>query len=677
MFCEQCGKQIADGDAFCQECGWKVPVEEVAAEAAAVVEEVKEEAAQAVEEVIATAEETTAPVEEVVEEVTEVAEKAAAPVEEAVAETTEAVKETAASVEEAVAPAAETVAAPAADSVWATASNDAPAAEPAKKKSGKVIGIILALVAVIAILLIIAVPKVIQFGRATFSAPEDYYAYVEEKQISKLVADYMSYYEVYMEEASGIENGTSAKTTFTVELGEELRELVTDAGVELEWLESVNLVIDANIKEEAMQLSALLGANKVDVISGNMIIDFDGEGVYMQSPELNKKYLGADFDALGLSDSDTEELTGMFEMTNSLVQSMPDSKVLEELLNKYVGIVLEQIGDVEKEKTTLEVGDIAQKCTALEITIDSETLQNIVEAVLEEVAEDKDLEEIFTQFVGSEYMELAAGESIDADELYDYFIEEVEYMLDNIDDIDMGEEEIIMTVYVDGSGDVIGREVEVAGAEFRYAMPKKGSKFEMECYVKVPDMSGAAVSLDGEAAEVPTTKIGIEGAGKLSGSKMSGDFSVKAMGMKFVDIAVEDYNAEKGEMKGKFTITLSDGLVTLLEGEMGSEAAVISPFLDYSLVVEMDTNTKGGMMSLAVMDKEDLFAKITLESESGKSKKISIPAEKNVYDMTDEDDVEDWLDEIDWDKLLEKLEKKVGVDSDYIDLLEDALDELN
>ncbi len=666
MFCEQCGKQIADGDAFCQECGWKVPVEEVAAEAAAVVEEVKEEAAQAVEEVIATAEETTAPVEEVVEEVTEVAEEAAAPVEEAVAETTEAVKETAASVEEAVAPAAETVAAPAADSVWATASNDAPAAEPAKKKSGKVIGIILALVAVIAILLIIAVPKVIQFGRATFSAPEDYYAYVEEKQISKLVADYMSYYETYMETVNETKDSASAQVGLTVELGEELRELVTDAGVELEWLERVNFVLDTNIKDEAIQIGALVGANKVDILSANMIMDFAGEALYMQVPELNKKYLGADFDEMGVGD--TEELTEAFEMMDEVAAMMPDSKVIEELLNKYINIALEQIDDVEKEKTTLEVGDIAQKCTALEVTIDSETLQNVVEAVLEEVVEDKDLEEIFTQFVGSEYMELAAGESIDADELYDELIEEVEYMLDNIDQIDMGEEEILMTVYVDGSGEVIGREIEVAGAEFRYAMPKKGSKFEMECYVKVPAYDGS------------TSKIGIEGAGKISGSKLNGDFTVKGMGMSFVDIAVDSFDmdkAVKGELKGKFTITLSKGLITLLEGEMGSEAAIISPFLDYSLVVEMDTNTKGGMMSLAVMDKEELFAKITLDSESGKGSKISIPAEKNVYDMTDEGELEDWLDEIDWDKLLEKLEKKVGVDSDYIDLLEDALDELN
>ena len=25
MFCEECGKQIAEGNKFCDQCGWKVP----------------------------------------------------------------------------------------------------------------------------------------------------------------------------------------------------------------------------------------------------------------------------------------------------------------------------------------------------------------------------------------------------------------------------------------------------------------------------------------------------------------------------------------------------------------------------------------------------------------------------------------------------------------------------
>ena len=76
---------------------------------------------------------------------------------------------------------------------------------------------------------------------------------------------------------------------------------------------------------------------------------------------------------------------------------------------------------------------------------------------------------------------------VDAEDLYDEFIEGVEEALDNIDDFDMGDAEAVMIVYVDGEGNVIGREIEVDGMKVTFLMPEKGSNFAMEYVIEVEE----------------------------------------------------------------------------------------------------------------------------------------------------------------------------------------------
>lgn len=677
MFCEQCGTQIADGDLFCQECGWKVTVETVAIDLNASAEAEKAEnvtdgqqffSAPDKDELAGTAVSQTAE-DPVVQ---------AAPVQTETPVRTEQPVQITTPVQAAAA---------AANSFWTNENavppmvgNSTPVVNKPKKKSKKGWLIALGVVAVIGVLVAVNFARIENFFRKTFSSSEEYYQFVEAKQVETLVDAYMNGYDSYMDMLSM--DDKSYSVDMTLELGSELKSLMRVTGVDLSWLESANLAVDTNFKDEVFEIASVIGVNDVDILSGNIIVDYEDENMYMQLPELNELYIGASFEDAGM---DGEVFEETFEIFEAYQEFLPESDALEELLTKYITLALEQIDDVEEKDTTLEVGDVSQKCTALEITIDTETVQKMAEAVLEEVSKDKDLEDMVKKAMEmSEEMGMADPD-MDADDMYDEFLDEVDSALERIDEIDMGDVEILMTVYVNGKGEVIGREIEAEDFKFRYAMPVSGSSFEMECYVETPNYGGssaAAVRLDedyydyeDEDDEPEIFRMGIEGKGKLKGNKITGDFTIKDNAMSYVDVKVEGYNIKKakdGEMVGTFTFTLSKDMKSMLK-DSGSMA--LAGYLNYGLEIDMDTDSDGGTVSFALVNDEEFLVKLTMESDSGKGEKVSIPSSKNVIDAMDEDELEEWVEDIEWDDIIKKLEK-ADVDDDYIEMFEELIEEL-
>ena len=71
---------------------------------------------------------------------------------------------------------------------------------------------------------------------------------------------------------------------------------------------------------------------------------------------------------------------------------------------------------------------------------------------------------------------------------------------------------------------------------------------------------------------------------------------------------------------------------------------------------------------MSLLDKEDLLAAVSIVSEIGKAGKIKSPKDKEVVMVEDEDDLMEWVEDIDLDTFLESLEGKV--DDDILDLFE-------
>ena len=621
MFCQNCGSKMEDTDKVCSQCGFPVYEEEQAVE--------NQTAENATENTVAenaAAENTAAEIQP-----EEPAHAESQVPQQGVAETP---------VTEDISP------------------KKAPKAKASLK--GKKGMAILGAGAAVVVVGALSASAMTNFVRATFSSPEKYFGYVMEKEAEEAVATFTNYYENFIVDNIDLTN-KSMSAEVTVELGEELKDLIGFTGVDISWFESAKLGMEANIKNEAIGLALKLAANGTDIISANMAASGSEEELYIQVPELNKKYIGFDF-----RDADIYYDDSAWEILEGLPTVLPESKEVESLLAKYVGIAVNCIDDVDKDKDTVMVGGVAQKCTVLEATIDDKTLEDMLEAVLEEMQEDKDLEKLIIK-TAEAADEL--GADVDGEDLYDAFLDEIDYMLDDLKYFQaLGDSEMVVTVWVNGDSEIMGSSIEVDGLVFSSVMTRDGSKFGYECVVETE-----TYSYYGGYQPVAVT---LEGSGKISGDKLTGEFALEYNNSGILDISVANYDMEavkEGYLNGTFTISLSKAAGTLLTSALGSDASILSAYLDYDLVLDIKSSDKESKASIAVMDGEDMFAKLTITGKSGSGSKISLPADKNVLDGTDYDDLEEWLDEADWDGLLEKLEDKVGVDSDLIDSLESLM----
>jgi len=396
-------------------------------------------------------------------------------------------------------------------------------------------------------------------------------------------------------------------------------------------------------------VGAELALNKEKLVSANIALDCPEETMYIQVPELIKTYLGIEFD-----DMDMDYDDDVWEQMKAAADAMPDSKKIGKLMNKYVDIALDTIEDVEKDKGTLKTKEVSQKCTELEITIDEDAMQDMLEAVLEAMQDDEELEALIVTY--GDLNEDVTG--MDGDDMYEAFEDEIDDMLDSLDYLMYDDEEIVMTLWVDGKGVVRGRSIEYMGDEISVIMPQKGSKYGFEAQMETS--YGETVALVGN--------------GKRSGNKLDGEFSIKYNSSRLVDIVVDDYNTEKikeGTLNGCFTVSLSDAAGTLV-GMTGVEG--LAGLSDYSIQMDIAADDSKQDCVFKLYDEDEKIATVEVNSKMGSGSKVSVPSSKNVEMAKDADDMEDWVEDMEFEGLLKTLEDKVGVPSKWIKLAEEVLD---
>lgn len=626
MFCEKCGNELKDNEKFCTQCG--ASVQETDSE---VKQEAAPEATSAEEEVQAQAS----------EEAQETVEK---------------------KVEEAVA--GEEVAEAAGD-----AKEDATAEEVAggvKKFFGdkKKLSFIIGGVAVLVLILIVASGASLNnFVHKVFTAPEKYYRHVEKdtvKDISKSLAE--MYATDGFRAVLGVDyaniHDNSMGIDVNVELGEEGQELIELAGlagVDLSWLESVKLGMDASIKGDIVSLGVTSNLNKDDILSGNLILDMEDVSMYVQVPELSKKYIGLELEEM-LSDYEYEEIVAFREaqaINKKMIASLPAQAKVEKLLNKYINIALGCVEDVEKGSKTLKVEGIQQKCTQLDVTIDGKTMADMVKAVATELVNDKEVKKIIAKVV-----EAREDLDMDADEAYESFVERIEYMAENAERYADRDFEISMKVYVDGKGNVVGRKIEVeeyySFVEIAMLMPEKGGKFGYE--FSVEENGG---------------KIQVTGSGKRSGDTISGDFEAGYNGASVVEIKVKKLNTKdlvSGKVNGGFEVVPSSKIIELLNGYGSYTVASILSDLSVKVDTEMKNKSAEVIFDISYDDKK--VGKINVACETGKGSSAKAPGAGNTIIVEDEDSLIEWLESINWDKVVTRLDK-TDIPSEIVEIVEE------
>lgn len=637
MVCKNCGNLLEDGVKFCTKCGQRV--EEVVAE-------VKEAAAEATAEVT----EAAAEVQEKAEEATTEVKETVAEAQETVAEAKEEVKEEANDVKEKVADVAE--------EVKETVAEVATEVKEKVKKFPKGALIAIGAIALVLILIIANFKSVANSVNKLVSSEEKYYASVEKDEIKELASSAADIYENSFLEYYNDYNDTSVDFNLEVELGEDAAEMLAAAvGSDDEKAfakMAINFFLSYKGDVISAETSASLGKNKL--ISADGVMDLKKGQAFGRIEELSSKYIGVSFEDY------TEMIEEGLKQGDEIIKLLPKKKTIESIVNRYMTVVVENLDNVSEKKDTISVGDIEQKCTAIRVRIKEKDINKIAIAILEEAKDDKELIGLITDFavVGAE----AYDEEIDAKDIEEEIKDSIETALDELKEAedsedDEDEEEMIMVVYVNGKGEVIGREIKIEDETvFVYMMPQKGSKFALKTAI-----------IDGE------DEVIFEGEGKKSSSSLSGEFALKMKeegekAIKFIEVEVDKFDTKKmkeGYLNGTFIFKLSD------EFYKETDAAMVGAmFGDYNIKCVFKSSKNNSYAEFALMDKDEMYAAIKMDAKVGSGKSASLP--KGIL-VEDEEDIIEWVQTINFEKFVKNLEK-AGLPIELVEEIEDYCEEI-
>ncbi len=500
---------------------------------------------------------------------------------------------------------------------------DKPLYETTKKKSPvKKIIVAVSVIILIAVALFVIVPTI---RKAAISAktPEEYLEYTisENSPVNESAGNILDSAKAVLSGKSGLQ----ISTQITVHDGFYDLQAVrsgsdaVDIKKEMSWLESFETIL------ETASTGDSFGINHHTIINGETIVTAsaasDTNGIYLFVPVLYNK--GIEF-SKSSGDAVTDMLIYALSNPAELASSIPDGKKLEKNLDKYTGILLDNIGEVTKEKGSITVGDISQKCTVTEAVIDDEDMYILAKAILEAVKDDKDIKNMLEPM--AEYASKLLHNYIDADDSLSgtkkalaKSLTTPEMLLENIDiaatelltEIDKeyadghfaSGSEIVIKVYTDNDHEIIGFEIYANNRILLSALSAiQGSRFADEITVGIRG--------------IPVTIV--SGSGNRSFGKKNGNYKI-GLGSEYIKATVRDFETERGKLCGKIKLCIGNDFPEYLSDEYISDCEL-----------ELDIKPSGTQKSeteaiLRYDGKEAL--EITFTISAKKSDNVIIPEE--------------------------------------------------
>lgn len=533
-------------------------------------------------------------------------------------------------------------------------------------KKPLIIGIAAAAVLIIGGVGIAFASSISEFFRQTFSSPEDYYRYVEMNALKNGAETFSDSYDSYLENLEKMNNGCNADLALKLEDGG--RSLLgTVIPADITWLKEISLKANSRFADSSSGSEMSLYLNDDKILTFQQEIDLELQKMYMKIPDFSDSYLLMDFaEILESSDADLASSLDFSGMALQLSDYCPDGETAANILNRYGEIIFNNISEVKKEKETLEVDGISQKCTALEATIKPAELTKMGQEVIDELKNDKDIEKIIRAFADDAQDLDPNGDIPDADTLYQQFTEALDEAMDELNNTaeETDNDYFISKIWVGSGSQIIGRDFSLVfdGETERvlhYARPQQKKDFALEASLTAEDSS-----------------LSLEGSGQIVSNKENSAYTFSIDETPVFTMEAEDYDLKEtkdGSAGGSLLFSPCPGLTELMEEDAYNGFSLLS---NYSLKISFNKASDSKQMDITVLSADVPMFTISLATSYNAEVPSHLPEDADtVYDLTDEEALMDYIMSINWDGFVDTL-KNSDIPSEYTELIESGIKEL-
>ena len=548
-----------------------------------------------------------------------------------------------------------------------------PVNEPPKKK-GKALPVILGIVAVFVIgivVMLILMRDVIANSMAKSSkSPEEYMRYVVEKQPWNKMTE--GYDEVF-KQVSDMDN-MKMEGEVRFNMSEDMLD-VTESALEDAILSSssyyyyglgknFDLRLDAwqdiAFKFETQRsdsgfsaMQAIQLKDKDYLLSLEEMYDPDKSTAYIRSPQLNEDYASVKLSNF-FKDEEIDMINQLFGSNKDMYAVLPDSRTMNNMRERYLNAMLDQIEDVEMEDDSLEINGQSMKCTVLSFELDEDLQKDLMLAIIDELKNDDDIEDIFYNIL----KETPGATDMDPDEIWDKFVDELEKAEDQIDDYEASVE-LDVSMYVDNKGNIVGMSIGDSKDVLLAGYIRKGNKlwFEMS------------------ANSGKKQPLAITGEGKVGVSGLNMDCLV-ALHDDDDDFEVPFYLENVGKNGGTFRMELEPFCDIIRDQVKDDTVEDILDLFDGDLVISSQNKDLESKCSMSVENKGETQLGISYQLKISKGDEIEFPSNKQTVKVNSALEVMPYLGDCDIEALADILEK-LGLPEEYADEIRDSADILN
>lgn len=482
----------------------------------------------------------------------------------------------------------------------------------------------------------------------TFSSPEQYYHYVEEKNVQD-ISNALGSALGSFKSAVDTDKDVGVTSEITLQLGDIIIDaLAKEAGIDksqISWASNVGISSDSSSKDGVSSMDIAFLLNNKSIINIELVYSLEDTSYYLRFPDLNEKYLLVEMpDAMHNADLD------------KLYAALPDEDTVAEIINRYCTIVLNTVDNVRQKSVKAEANGVTQSCVELTVTVDETTVKKVLEAVLTELKNDEEIKNIIKEV----WLAVDVDED-NFDEFYEEFLDEIDSTIDSLDrlETELNDFGFDMITWVDGKGEIIGRKFEIDGldGDIYYLSAYDGTDVGIEAACVIEDKGFEVLGTCGYEYGAMSGKIEIFGIGISREDKMP-----------LVNIFIDDYEVDlfgDNKLNGTFTITMSDEFSDMIADEVGN-----SKIADYlkngKIKLSVATADKTSRFEISVLYDSKLVVSLLFNFKETDEENITIP--ENAIDISDDGEFADYCDEISFDKLKSNL-IDAGVPKELVDLI--------